>query len=146
MRIDSFTGDYRFLSNFYPSEIVLDSEKYPTVEHAFQAAKTIRLDERAYVRAAKTPGEAKRLGRKVTLTPGWDELRVGVMHQLLRIKFGNRVLRAMLLDTGDAELVEGNYWNDRFWGVYKGRGENHLGKLLMAVRNELNAEGSCRKR
>lgn len=65
-------------------------------------------------------------------------MRDGVMLQLLRQKFlGDEELRRKLLRTGDAMLVEGNYWGDTYWGVCFGSGKNMLGKLLMQVREEL---------
>jgi ribA/ribD-fused uncharacterized protein len=135
--IESFSGRYRFLSNFYPAQVVLDGAAYPSVEHAYQARKTDIQAVREVIRNAKTAGQAKALGRNVTLVPGWDAIRVPVMLQLLEQKFADKVLRAELLDTGDAQIVEGNTWNDHFWGVCKGRGENMLGKLLMAIRTEI---------
>jgi ribA/ribD-fused uncharacterized protein len=135
--IESFTGDHRFLSNFYPCEIFFEGCYYRSVEYAYQAAKTLVQEERDKIRVAKTPGEAKRLGRKVTLQVGWDAMRVAVMRELLQKKFSDNVLKAMLLETGDAGLVEGNYWGDTFYGVCKGRGENNLGKLLMEIRKEV---------
>jgi ribA/ribD-fused uncharacterized protein len=136
--INSFTGEHRFLSNFYPCEIFFEGVFYPSVEHAYQAAKTLMQAERDRVRIAKTPGAAKKLGRKVTLQVGWNSMRVAVMRELLRTKFANNVLRAMLLETEDAQLVEGNYWRDTFWGVCNGKGENWLGRLLMEVRKEVS--------
>lgn len=133
-KIDNFIGEYRFLSNFAPSPIEVDGLEYSTVEHAFQALKTENPTEREIVRAARTPGQAKKLGRRVTLRADWDTARIRVMKMLLEKKFANKVLRAELLATGEAELVEGNYWNDTFWGVCRGRGANNLGKLLMEVR------------
>jgi ribA/ribD-fused uncharacterized protein len=136
-KIENFVGEYRFLSNFAPSLITVDGLDYPTVEHAFQALKTENPTEREIVRAARTPGQAKKLGRRVTLRADWNTSRVGVMKMLLEKKFSNKVLRAELLATEDAELVEGNYWNDTFWGVCRCRGENNLGKLLMEVRSSI---------
>ena len=142
--IDRFTGDYDFLSNFHPSPIEVDGVTYPTVEHAFQAAKTSIPEEKQAVAAATTPGSAKRLGRKVQLRPDWEEVKVGIMEDLVRLKFTTHAdLRAQLLATGDAELVEGNNWNDRFWGVCKGSGQNHLGKLLMKIRAELRSKSAA---
>lgn len=135
--IESFSGEHRFLSNFFPCDMEVAGVRYPTLEHAFQAEKTTNPTEREIIRIARTPGQAKALGRRVTLREGWNELRVDVMRELLRIKFSDRVLRAELLATGDARLVEGNHWNDRFWGVCKGKGENWLGRLLMELREEL---------
>lgn len=141
--VTSFFGEYRFLSNFYPSPVKgfeFDGTIYPTVEHAFQAAKTEILEERETIRNSDTPGKAKRLGRKVTLIPNWNEIKVHVMKVLVKEKFeGNLSLQAQLLATGDEALQEGNTWGDRFWGVdlNTGVGENCLGQILMQVRSDL---------
>lgn len=132
--IDSFRGEYRFLSNFYACPIIYEGDLYPSLEHAFQAAKTLDSDERKVVRTQTTAGNAKRAGRRVTKRTEWDNVRVSVMRELLYQKFNNPQLRQRLLNTGDAELVEGNDWGDVFWGVCRGRGENRLGRLLMEVR------------
>jgi ribA/ribD-fused uncharacterized protein len=145
--IDSFSGEYEFLSNFYPS-IVIDelSIMYPSVEHAFQAAKTLDKSLRETFLAPKlTPGQAKRLGRKLVLREDWEDVKIDVMHKLLRSKFGHPILKFSLIQTGDAMLIEGNYWHDEVWGVCScpkhGKGTNHLGKLLMKVREELQNVG-----
>ena len=79
-------------------------------------------------------GRAKRLGR-VELRSDWEEVKIEVMREVLRCKFSqNPDLKAKLIATGDAELIEGNNWNDRFWGVCRGVGQNHLGRLLMELR------------
>jgi|PlaIllAssembly_1097288.scaffolds.fasta_scaffold00483_6 ribA/ribD-fused uncharacterized protein len=135
--IDRFEGDYAFLSNFWPCTIEYDGVKYPSSEHAFQAAKSD--DELTKLRIAKTatPGDAKRLGRIIKLRPGWDDERLQVMHDILRIKFSDPELRLLLLATKQKRLIEGNNWGDSYWGVCNGRGSNHLGTLLMKVRNEI---------
>jgi ribA/ribD-fused uncharacterized protein len=138
--IDRFVKEYDFLSNFYEHPIVADHLIYPTLEHAFQAAKTEHIKEKANIAAAKTPGKAKRLGRKVTLIEGWDKRRLSVMLELVRRKFENKKLRQKLLQTGDRPLIEGNNWGDTFWGMCKGRGQNHLGKILEQVREEIRNE------
>ena len=84
-----------------------------------------------------TPGQAKRAGNKLVLRPDWEQIKIIVMTDLCRIKFQDPHMRKLLLDTGDAELIEGNWWNDTFWGVCNGIGQNHLGKILMAIRNLL---------
>ncbi len=136
MIIDKFEGKYRFLSNFYPSKITVVFD-YPTVEHAYQAAKCVLPIDRVNISHAATPGQAKRLGRKVLMLDNWDNIKLDVMKDLVYQKFSNDPLLSMLLDTGDAELIEGNTWGDVYWGVYQGMGENHLGKILMQVRKEL---------
>ena len=139
MAIDRFRGEYEFLSNFYPSEIVLhDLIVYPTVEHAFQAHKTFNTTTRKSIASAETPGDAKKLGRILVLRPDWEEVKLVIMEECLYDKFTRyNDLRDKLLATGDEELIEGNTWGDRFWGVCNGSGENHLGKLLMRLREKL---------
>ena len=127
-RITSFSGPYRSLSNF---------EDHGRVEWRFQASKTLDEEERAWVLSAISAGEAKRRGRKVTLRPDWEEVKEDVMIALLREKFADPDLAETLLATYPAELVEGNRWGDRYWGVCRGVGENRLGVLLMQVRDEL---------
>lgn len=139
--VREFQGEYRFLSNFYPAEVELDGVTYPTVEHAFQAAKANDddyLKQREKIRQAPRPGLAKRWGRSIRpLRSDWDDVRIGIMEQLIRQKFSKEPLRSQLLSTGSAELIEGNYWNDTFWGVCKGVGKNHLGKIIMRIREEI---------
>ena len=137
--IVSFTGEHRFLSNFYPSPIEMYGDIYPTVEHAFQAAKAAMVIDRQRIRNASSPALAKSLGREVLLRPLWDSMRLSVMERLLERKFAIPALRAMLLGTGNQELIEGNTWGDTFWGICHGQGDNQLGKLLMKIREELKA-------
>ncbi len=137
-RIDRFVGDYDFLSNFHPSSIEFYGVFYPTVEHAFQASKTFDRVMKQIIADAATPGIAKRLGRKVQLRPDWEQVKVNIMEDLVWLKFITHPdLRAKLLATGDTNLIEGNTWNDRFWGVCRGQGRNELGQILMRVRAEL---------
>jgi ribA/ribD-fused uncharacterized protein len=132
--IRRFAEEWAFLSNFAEAEVELEGVQFPTVEAAFQAAKTTVEAEREAIRQAATPGRAKRLGRKATLRAGWEAMRVEVMRGLLVQKFQIPALRAALLATGQAELVEGNTWGDVFWGVCEGEGQNVLGRLLTEVR------------
>ena len=137
-KIDSFTGPYAFLSNFYPISVIYDGDLYPSVEHAYQAAKTEDLNKRWMIQQAPTAAQAKKLGRKLELRYDWDNIRLDVMEELLYQKFApNTLLGNLLLGTKTAHLEEGNYWGDHYWGVCNGRGENHLGKLLMKIRKEL---------
>jgi ribA/ribD-fused uncharacterized protein len=118
-RIERFSGQHAFLSNFYPLAFALTDNAgipYRTVEHAFQAAKTLDLDTRRQIAELPTPAEAKRAGRTVALRPGWDEIRVWVMGELVGEKFDYPELGCLLLATGDAELIEGNSWGDTFGG------------------------------
>lgn len=140
--ITQFTGQYRFLSNFHPCNIIFDGETYPSVEHAYQAAKTLDSEERKTIRACSTPGKAKRAGRKVNLRPDWNHVRLSIMTSLIATKFSIPDLGRKLRATYPACLVEGNYWHDDFWGAclcFKCRntkGQNHLGKILMTERDQ----------
>ena len=140
--INSFSGQYRFLSNFHIHEMIVpinDAKiKVKTLEHAFQAFKTDIQEEINAVISCATPGEAKKLGRLVKCRPNWNDIRDDVMLSLLKIKFQpGTELANKLLETDDEELIEGNWWGDKYWGVCKGIGENKLGILLMIVRTWL---------
>ncbi len=139
MKIAGFNGRYRWLSNFAPCFITgVDGRQYPSVEHAYQAAKLLPDDlEEFYLRVqtGMTAAGAKSFTRYKQLKPDWLAARLNVMYTLVYRKFQLPLYRNKLLATGDAELVEDNWWNDTYWGVCNGRGENHLGKILMAVRD-----------
>jgi ribA/ribD-fused uncharacterized protein len=130
---------FRFLSNFWPVQVDFEGILYPSVEHAYQAAKTLDPGEREHVRGAPSPGSAKQRGRKVTIRPDWDDKRrLSVMQGLLAQKFLTEPMRTWLLLTGDVQIAEGNTWGDTFWGVLpNGTGNNHLGKMLMRIRADL---------
>ena len=113
---------------------------YSTVEHAYQASKTTDESIRKIIRNAKTPGEAKKLGQSIVARDNWEEIKIEVMKLLIREKFENPFLRPMLLSTDNAELILNNKWNDHFWGVCKGVGENWLGKILMEERKRIKTE------
>lgn len=136
--INCFDGEFAFLSNFYNSPIEKDGIVYPTNEHFFQAMKTLDNEERKRIAAAETPGKAKRMGRNVKLRPDWEECKYQVMKEGLTLKFlCHKELAEKLIATGDAQLIEGNWWGDTTWGICNGVGENHLGKLLMEIRGDL---------
>lgn len=145
--IDSFRGEHKFLSNFYPAKVVYERIEYPSSEHAFQAAKTSDPQGKVAIRDASTPSKAKRLGRNVPLRSDWKDIKLQVMKDIVRAKFTqNADLRIWLVQgTRNTKLIECNTWGDKFWGVCHGEGENHLGRILMEIRKELsNAQSSCR--
>lgn len=140
--IDSFTiaSGYAYLSNFHPSTIYVNGKSYPTVEHAYQAHKALDESSHELIRKSKTPAEAKKLGRAVGLRQDWDSIKLELMRTFIKKKFENPLLRPLLLSTGDKKLVYGNTWNDRFFGVCRGSGDNWLGRILMEVREEARRE------
>ncbi len=154
--INSFTGRYYFLSNFYK-----DADGY-CVEIEFQAGKATCMEDRDKILALTDPREAKKEGRKIELRRDWDQVKLSLMRILLVKKFSSTVMKHLLLSTSSSQLIEGNWWHDVFWGVCDGSGrtkkclsittadsstaikaghvpygENHLGILLMEVRKGL---------
>lgn len=143
--IAEFQGKYRFLSNFYtPSCVRCDMGiLYGSTEAAYQASKFLdRKIREQFVPLEPYPSKklAKKLKKEGLLRKDWEQVNIGIMRELLKQKFADPVLRKALLETGDEELVEGNWWDDTFWGVCNGVGENHLGKLLMELRKELGGQ------
>lgn len=136
-----FRGWYSFLSNFYASEIRLFGLMFPTAENAYQAAKCVTDFDRLQF-TYLSPVDAKKVGRMIDIRPDWEKIKIDCMYQVIREKFKDHTLANQLIGTGDQILVEGNYWGDTFWGVdlKTGRGENHLGKILMRVREEVKNE------
>ncbi len=143
--ITSFQGDHRFLSNFWPCQIVWEGLVYPSLEHAYAASRTDDPAVKKSIRYCATPGEAKEwlAGNNMVPSVSWTVPRkLLVMEALLFLKFGGKdpFLTRALMATGNAELIEGNTWKDTFWGVCGGVGENNLGRLLMKVRDYLFEE------
>ena len=143
MVINNFKSEpYTFLSNMYPCVVEYNKNKYRSVEHAFQAAKSLDTKEQYLVWKTPSPYDAKKVGRKLTLRADWEDVKISIMEDLIHQKFMNPDLRNKLLATGDAELVEGNNWNDYFWGKVNGKGLNWLGKILMKERDSIRNENS----
>lgn len=150
--IDSFRGEYYFLSNFYPvrvSALYIPEElgfiltgatrikEVESVEHAYQAFKAKGYDDFIKICKAKTPAQAKRFSKYIYQKQMSSIVRLGLMEFLLKQKFEDLELKKRLIDTNDELLIEGNNWGDTFWGVCNGEGENHLGRLLMKIRESI---------
>ena len=134
--IDNFQGKYFFLSNFYTAPVEYEGLLYLNNEAAFQSAKVIDTEKRKQF-CGLDPSDAKKKGRNVVLRQDWEIIKDKVMEDCVRDKFSrNEFLRQNLLATGNEELIEGNTWNDTYWGVCRGRGKNMLGKILMKIRAE----------
>ncbi|MBI1362811.1 MAG: DUF1768 domain-containing protein [Proteobacteria bacterium] len=147
----AFRGDYAFLSNFAPCTVILPAEGnlpamiFNSTEQAYMAWKTLDLDVRKAIQAA-TPGEAKRMTHEdgFPLRPDYSDAgRLAIMLELNRQKYSirNPELRKQLLATGHALLIEGNDWGDTFFGFsfIDGWGHNHLGRILMQIRDDIRA-------
>ena len=155
--IDSFSGRWSFLSNFYPCKIEFQGITYPSNEHYYVAMKVggdqmidgqfcTMNDCREMISKISTSGKVKRFGRtKIKVRKDWDDIKLKVMEYGLREKFKHENLREMLLQTGDEKLVEGNWWHDVYFGSCScpkcgNNGQNHLGKLLMKIRDEIKSK------
>ena len=137
--VHCFRNEYRFLSNFWDAPVTYRGLTYLNNEAAFQAQKCMTEEEKEQFTTLRS-NDAKRLGRRVQLRPDWEEVKVGIMEEIVRAKFTqNENLKELLLATGELVLEEGNTWRDTFWGVdAKTReGQNHLGKIMMRIRKEL---------
>ena len=139
--IKGFFEEYRFLSNFAPSPVWLEGDLYPTVEHAYQAAKSADPEYRKAILHISDPGKVKRLGNAVKLRTDWEEVKTIVMLNLLTQKFLIPEYKEKLLATKPKHLEETNNWGDVFWGICEGKGYNRLGKLLMHIRSWLEPPG-----
>lgn len=139
--IDKFDGEFSFLSNFYESPVKYRGHIFGSAEAAFQAQK---CQDTSLIKSfcGLSPSESKRKGRHVTLRKDWEEVKDGIMYDIVFSKFSqNETLKYKLLSTGSEELVEGNWWKDTYWGVCNGVGENKLGHILMEVREKLSQSG-----
>lgn len=137
MIIREFTGPYRFLNNFYPAQLSYLGWNCPTSEHAFQLAKTNSNVMQRMIAHASSPSSAKRMGRQVELRPDWEKVKLRVMKEVVILKFVSNVsMLRQLMMSYPHELQEGNNWNDTYWGIdlRSRQGENHLGRILMEVR------------
>lgn len=136
--LQKFDGSYSCFSNFYLREVKYKDKIYKTKEHAFQCQKATNCRDFEYVFNAPTPLKAKRRSRAINLRDNWNHVKVSIMKEIVLEFFKqHNDLRDILMSTDDAELIEGNDWGDVFWGVCNEEGENHLGKILMEVRDML---------
>lgn len=126
--------------------IIIDGISYPSVENAYQAAKTMDISERERI-ATLTPNQSKKAGQKVELRENWEPIKLAVMYIALMHKFSQPEWKAELKATGSEYLVEWNNWGDNTWGIpckiasngyaipNNQAGYNLLGRLLMLIRN-----------
>lgn len=142
MKIQRFRDAYGFLSNFHEAPVCYGGLTYGNAEAAFQAQKCMSREQMVMFTQMR-PAKAKKAGRQVALRPDWEQVKVPIMEEIVLAKFSqNEELKYRLIGTGDAILEEGNTWNDTFWGMdaKTGKGENHLGRILMEVRARLREE------
>lgn len=132
------TKGNNFLSNFYPCIIKYKRITYKSSEAAYMSEKQRELKWKEYC-ASATPAEIKKKSKSIKLRDNWEQIKIQVMFDVLRLKFQIPELREKLLATGDQHIEEGNTWSDTFWGVdlETGVGRNFLGRILMHIREEI---------
>lgn len=141
--IDSFCGAFRFLSNFFPAVVRFEGLTFQSTEAAYQAAKTL-LPELREQFTSMMPSEAKVAGKLLEIREDWEDVKEGIMFDLLQQKFEQNMAWQRLQATAPRPLVEGNHWHDTYWGVCNGKcrqgphapfGKNRLGEMLMEIRD-----------
>jgi len=142
--INEFKGDHRWLSNFEAVKITLDGIEYPSIEHAYMSAKCDDPEWKKFCADENnTAGSVKKQSRHATvkLVENWDSFKMDVMFSCLEQKYSQEPFKSKLIDTGSQNLVEGNYFGDKIWGVdlksNPNIGENHLGRMIMSIRQNL---------
>ena len=138
----AFKNEFRWLSNFVEVEVEYEGVRYKSVEHAYQAAKSIDKEWRTFCASDVSSGKVKRASRKIDIRLDWEDIKISVMKNLLIQKFSDERFRSLLLTTGITYIIEGNTWSDKFWGVdlRSGEGRNILGNLIMEIRDSLKNE------
>lgn len=138
------TPETRWLSNFVTVEVTFRGRKFPTVEHAYMSAK---IDDENWIEfctsPARTASQIKQKTNEELLTnpnivTNWEDIKIDVMRECLFSKYQQEPFKTKLIETGNQNIQEGNWWNDKFWGVdlkeSPNVGENHLGRLIMEIR------------
>lgn len=145
--IDRFIGEHRWLDNGSLHRSSYGGHFYPTVEHAYAAAKSDSDDDRSEIAAEPSTRGAYEFGRQVQLRTDWDtRIRYEAMYSALTAKFKDLELASKLEATGDALLIDGVTHHDQHWSDchcpthFESPGANHLGRALMAVRSSLRDE------
>lgn len=141
--IDSFIGPFRYLSNFYIAPVKYEGIVWQSSEHAYQAMKSLNRHVWEEIASSDmTPGQVKRYGAKLDMRKDWDQVKLKIMSDIVTCKFNqNPFLMALLLETKGCNIIEGNTWGDTYWGQCPiGNGKNHLGKILMGIRDDITRD------
>lgn len=138
--IYKFRNEYSWLSNFYPCEVELEGIKYSSVENAYMSAKSNDSKWKEFCRT-NSAKEVKKKSKEIELIDNWNKKKISIMKKLLEQKFNQFPFNQKLLATKNQNIIEGNEWNDEFWGINLKKnpnyGENMLGRLIMSIRSKL---------
>lgn len=142
--IYEFRGDYGWLSNFYPCKVTYRHSEFDSVEQAYMFAKNDTSGDWLEFCLNNPPAICKAQSKLIKIRDDWDSVKLEIMELLLEQKFNKEPFKSKLIATGNRNIIEGNYWNDSFWGidlkVNPNYGENHLGRIIMKIRDNLKNE------
>ncbi len=136
--ISQFRGEYNWLSNMYSCKVVHKRKLFNSVENAYMFAKNDTCEDWLHFCLNNPPNICKKESKNIEIRADWEEVKLGIMYNLLLQKFKQEPFRTKLLATGNENIQEGNFWNDKFWGIClksnPNEGENNLGRLIMYIR------------
>ena len=136
--INSFRKEFGWLSNMYSCEMEYEGHIFKSVENAYMWAKNKEDKDWLNACLCNEPNVVKKLSKEINIREDWEDVKLKVMYELLLLKFKQEPFKTKLKNTGLENIQEGNFWNDKFWGVClksnPNEGENHLGRLIMHIR------------
>lgn len=137
--IKEFKGEFSQLSNFEPVDIELNGLIYPSVENAYMSAKNDKLEQKIFCQG-NNANVVKKESQKVQLVENQETIKFDIMYECIKQKYNQEPFKTKLIETKNEYIQEGNMQNDKIQGVClkTNKGNNHLGKLIMKVRDELN--------
>ena len=132
-----FRDKYWFLSNMYPCPVTYKGVTYKCAESAYQAQKCANETDKQ--RFANIDGfKAKKRSHTMACIPmeEWFTKSLQVMAEIEQAKYQQNPELLTRLHRIKGEIAEDNSWGDTFWGRCDGKGENHLGRILMQIRDQ----------
>lgn len=139
--IYKFREKYGWLSNMATCRVVVYGKTFESVENAYMYLKKPDDKEWGEFCMKNPPNKVKTASKDIEIRNDWEDVKLKVMYNLLIQKYTTEPFKTKLLETGNENIVEGNYWNDKFWGVdlkeTPNIGENWLGRLIMDIRNKI---------
>ena len=140
--IYEFRGNFNWLSNFYPCKVIYKDNEFNSVEQAYMFAKNDTSGDWLNFCLNNSPAMCKAQSKLIKIRDDWDSVKLKIMEDLLFQKFNQEPFKTKLIETGNRNIVEGNFWGDIFWGVNlkvnPNYGENHLGRIIMKIREKIN--------
>lgn len=140
--IYKFTGPFSWLSNWHRVPIPFEGRRYPSAYNAYQSAKSKSVKYKNTCQSTLSPYAMQFIAYNTLPRPDWELVKDNIMYTVLKIKFSIPKYRDLLLGTGEVYLLNGNRYNETYWGynLNTEQGYNKLGLMLMKIREELKDE------